>query len=74
MANRNEYFIGVDVGTQSVRGGLVTPSGSVVVTASRPIITWNPKQDIYEQSSDNIWTQCINVIKVCTVYLLWFLY
>lgn len=64
MATENGYFIGVDVGTQSVRAGLITPYGAVVSTASYPIKTWNPEPDIYEQSSNNIWDLCTKVVKV----------
>lgn len=63
MTIENGYFIGVDVGTQSVRAGLITPQGAVVSTASQPIRTYNPSPDIYEQSSDNIWAHCISVVR-----------
>ncbi|KAF8773195.1 FGGY carbohydrate kinase domain-containing [Argiope bruennichi] len=63
MSENKEYFIGVDVGTQSVRAGLVTSKGSFIKTASLPIRTWNPYPDVYEQSSDNIWDLCVKVIQ-----------
>lgn len=66
MASKSGYFIGIDVGTQSVRAGLVTPYGTVVTTATQPIKTWNPKPNVYEQSSENIWALCVNVIKEIT--------
>ena len=47
-----DYFIGVDVGTGSVRAALVTSNGKIVETAIHPTKTFNPQQDYYEQSSD----------------------
>lgn len=58
------YFIGVDVGTGSTRAALVAENGKIVKTAVENIQTWNPKQDFYEQSSDNIWDACVNCVKV----------
>ena len=48
-------FIGVDVGTASVRAALVTDHGQVLHTHVTPILINNPEQDFYEQSSENIW-------------------
>lgn len=64
MASKSGFFIGIDVGTQSVRAGLVTPYGTVVATASDPIKTWNNEPNVYEQSSEDIWTSVIKVVKV----------
>ncbi|GFT59983.1 FGGY carbohydrate kinase domain-containing protein [Nephila pilipes] len=63
MEGKEGYLIGVDVGTQSVRAGLVTCNGSILKIASLPIKTWNPYPDMYEQSSDDIWNLCIKVIR-----------
>ncbi|XP_054714417.1 FGGY carbohydrate kinase domain-containing protein-like isoform X2 [Uloborus diversus] len=66
MKPKDGYYIGIDVGTQSVRGGLVRCNGVVEKTASLSIKTWNPTKDVYEQSSDNIWTLCVAVVKEIT--------
>lgn len=58
------YFIGVDVGTGSVRAALIDTKGKVTKIEICTIKMWNPKQDYYEQSSDNIWKSCVNCIKV----------
>ncbi|XP_023220769.1 FGGY carbohydrate kinase domain-containing protein-like [Centruroides sculpturatus] len=58
-----DYFIGIDVGTQSVRAGLVNENGVMINSASKPIKTWNPLPDHYEQSSDEIWSSCCDVVK-----------
>lgn len=59
-----EYLIGVDVGTSSVRGGLVDKVGNILKTHVEEITTWNPKPTFYQQSSDQIWEACCKVIKV----------
>ncbi|XP_035225436.1 FGGY carbohydrate kinase domain-containing protein-like isoform X1 [Stegodyphus dumicola] len=66
MASNEGYFIGIDVGTQSVRGGLIQPDGSVSAVASLPIRTQNPFPDMFEQSSDEIWSLCMQVVKDIT--------
>lgn len=60
------YFVGVDVGTGSTRAALVTDNGRIVSTHVQNIQTWNPQQDFYEQSSENIWNACVTCIKVST--------
>ncbi|XP_072943773.1 FGGY carbohydrate kinase domain-containing protein [Epargyreus clarus] len=57
------YFIGVDVGSGSVRAALVDQTGHVLTTAVRELQTWKPKVDFYEQSSDDVWNCCVFVIK-----------
>lgn len=61
------YVIGIDVGTGSVRGALVTKTGQIVKTHAEQITTWNPKPKYYEQSSNEIWSSCCIVIKVCKI-------
>lgn len=59
-----KYFVGVDVGTGSVRAALVTQTGKVLKVHVKATKTWNPLPDHYEQSSDNIWhgvCECVQV-------------
>lgn len=59
------YFVGVDVGTGSVRAALVDSTGRVHKVHVRETKTWNPRLDHYEQSSENIWSgicECVQVI------------
>lgn len=59
-----KYFVGVDVGTGSVRAALVTQTGKVLKVHVKETKTWNPLPDHYEQSSDNIWNgvcECVQV-------------
>ncbi|XP_025837313.1 FGGY carbohydrate kinase domain-containing protein-like [Agrilus planipennis] len=58
-----DYFIGVDVGTGSVRAALVAKNGKVAKAAVENLKTWNPQPDFYEQSSDDVWNCCKKVIK-----------
>ncbi|CAH0692211.1 unnamed protein product [Chilo suppressalis] len=61
MANTT-YFIGVDVGSGSVRAALVDVKGYVVKTSVKELQTWKPKVDHYEQSSEDVWECCISVL------------
>lgn len=57
------HFIGVDVGTGSVRAALVSSEGKILKIAVQNIQTWNPQKDFYEQSSDDVWDSCVSCIK-----------
>lgn len=70
MKTYKGLFVGVDVGTGSARAALVTESGTVLKTAVKPIKTWNPSSDHYEQSSNNIWESCKSVVKVICLLLI----
>lgn len=49
------YYLGIDVGTASVRAALVTEQGEIVESAIEPIQIWNPQPAFFEQSSKDIW-------------------
>jgi len=57
------YFLGVDVGTGSARGGIFGRDGRMVGTASQPIEIWKPVPDHVEQSSDDIWRACGRAVR-----------
>lgn len=61
---KERYFIGVDVGTGSVRSALVNQKGKIIKTFTKEIKIWNPQPDFYEQSSEDIWQACCHTIKV----------
>ncbi|XP_055619037.1 FGGY carbohydrate kinase domain-containing protein isoform X2 [Toxorhynchites rutilus septentrionalis] len=56
-------LIGVDVGTGSARAALVSLKGEVLKTCVRPIKTWNPLPNHYEQSSEDIWSAVCGCIR-----------
>ncbi|TKS80182.1 FGGY carbohydrate kinase domain-containing protein [Collichthys lucidus] len=60
------YYVGVDVGTASVRAALVTRTGLLKSTAEEPISIWEPQSDHYVQSSTEIWEKCCTVVKRVT--------
>ncbi|XP_017777333.1 PREDICTED: FGGY carbohydrate kinase domain-containing protein [Nicrophorus vespilloides] len=60
------YFVGVDVGTGSVRAALVDATGTIRKTSVKEIKIWNDLVDHYEQSSEDIWSCCVRCVKdVC---------
>ncbi|XP_065129030.1 FGGY carbohydrate kinase domain-containing protein isoform X6 [Paramisgurnus dabryanus] len=60
------YYIGVDVGTGSVRAALVSPDGHVKHMAEENIQIWEACVDHYEQSSADIWRKCCRAVKEVT--------
>ncbi|XP_032420568.1 FGGY carbohydrate kinase domain-containing protein [Xiphophorus hellerii] len=60
------FYVGVDVGTASVRAALVTREGLLKTTAEEPITIWKPRPEHYVQSSTEIWQKCCSVVKVVT--------
>jgi len=57
------YYIGVDVGTASVRAALVASDGKIVSCATRPLQIWQQLPDYYEQSSEDVWRNVCLVVK-----------
>ncbi|CAN9503098.1 unnamed protein product [Ophioblennius macclurei] len=60
------FYVGVDVGTASVRAALVTRRGVLKTTAQEPIDIWEPESEHYVQSSTDIWDKCCTVVKKVT--------
>jgi len=67
------YFIGVDVGTGSVRAGLFSENGKLINVCTKPIRIWNPLPNFYEQSSTDIWNSCCHVVRVCNNFITLFI-
>uniref|UniRef100_A0A8C3X3X7 FGGY carbohydrate kinase domain-containing protein n=1 Tax=Catagonus wagneri TaxID=51154 RepID=A0A8C3X3X7_9CETA len=57
------YYVGVDVGTGSVRAALVDQRGTLLAFADQPINQWEPQFNHHEQSSEDIWAACGVVTK-----------
>lgn len=58
------FYVGVDVGTASVRAALVSGSGVLRSISMEPISIWEPLTHHYVQSSTDIWDKCCTVVKV----------
>jgi D-ribulokinase len=58
-----QAFIGVDVGTASVRAAIFDAEGSLIAAARRPIAIWHEAGDIVEQSSTDIWDASAGAVR-----------
>lgn len=58
------YYVGVDVGTASVRAALVSSNGKIVSSAIRRLKIWKSQPNYFEQSSEDIWGNVCTVVKV----------
>ena len=59
----DETFIGVDVGTGSVRAGVFTSRGQLLSNARRATAAWREPGDIVEQSSADIWAATVASVR-----------
>ena len=57
-----DYYIGVDVGTGSVRAGLVTRDGHVEHVSVQDISRASPEPGQYVQSSAEIWSAVVDTV------------
>jgi len=57
------YFLGVDVGSASVRAGLYSAEGERLSFATRPISQFRASNERVEQSSTEIWQQVCVVVR-----------
>jgi FGGY-family pentulose kinase len=62
-SSEEKFYIGIDVGTGSARAGVFDAQGNLKGSASAPIQIWKPVTDYVEQSSDDIWTKCCEVVR-----------
>jgi FGGY-family pentulose kinase len=56
-------FIGIDVGSASLRAGVFDRDGNRLGFAERPILQFHPRSDFVEQSSADIWCQCCAAVR-----------
>jgi FGGY-family pentulose kinase len=56
--DRERLYLGVDVGTGSVRAALFDGAGVMRGSGTHPIHIGRPREDFVEQSSDDIWAAC----------------
>ena len=62
----NGYFLGVDVGSASVRAGVYNASGHRLAFATAPVSQFRPGGERVEQSSAEIWQQVCKTVKEAT--------
>jgi ribulose kinase len=62
--NSDEYYIAVDVGTSSVRTAVVDRGGRMNSFASEEIRIWQSSSNMYEQSSEDIWSCLCTAVRV----------
>jgi len=60
--NKQNYFIGVDVGSFSVRAAVFDEKGKMLAQLQTPIEVYRSEGGIVEQSSNNIWQSARQVI------------
>lgn len=58
-----EYVIGVDVGTGSVRAGVFDLQGNMLAHAQQEIQIWRPRENFVEQSSNDIWSATCRAVR-----------
>ena len=63
MVKIDSYFIGVDIGTGSVRAAVFSATGERMSLSVSPIEIYRPKEDFVEQSSEDIWEKTCKAIK-----------
>jgi ribulose kinase len=61
--SRKNLFVGMDVGTRGARAGVFDAAGNMKGSASAPIEMWKPATNYVEQSSDDIWSRCCEVVR-----------
>ncbi len=59
-------FIGIDVGSSSVRAGVFTACGQRVAFAVHPISQFHPRTNLVEQSSTEIWQAVCGAVREAT--------
>ncbi|BFZ57257.1 hypothetical protein PYCC9005_004308 [Savitreella phatthalungensis] len=60
-----DYYVGVDVGTGSARACIIDDKGEILAIASKPTQLFRAGPDIYEQSTEDIWSaicECTNKV------------
>ena len=58
-----KLYLGIDVGTGSVRAGIFDGAGNRQGSASFDIQMWQPQTDFVEQSSEGIWTSAGKAVR-----------
>lgn len=70
MSIKKNVFLGVDVGSGSVRAVAVDEKGSLLGSAVENLEINRPRQDYHEQSSEQIWKAICHAVSSFTYYYL----
>ncbi len=65
LETMDKIFLGIDIGTGSVRVGAFDRYGSLKAKSEHPIKIWKPKPGFVEQSSENIWKATVKATRQC---------
>ncbi|KEZ76346.1 FGGY-family carbohydrate kinase [Salinisphaera hydrothermalis] len=57
------HYLGIDVGSGSVRAGVFDGYGRCLAQAAHPISQFRPEANFVEQSSDEIWDACVAAVR-----------
>jgi len=60
-----KIFLGIDVGTGSVRVGAFNRMGKMRGKGEHPIQIWRPRPEFVEQSSEDIWRATSRATRAC---------
>jgi len=60
-----KIFLGIDVGTGSVRVGAFNRAGKMRGKGEHPIQIWRPRPEFVEQSSEDIWEATARAARAC---------
>jgi ribulose kinase len=63
----SHFAVGVDIGTGSVRAGIVDVHTGQIISESvntHAIKTWHDRTDFYEQSAQDIWNATCLVVRI----------
>ncbi|KZS92619.1 Pentulose kinase [Sistotremastrum niveocremeum HHB9708] len=63
--SKGPLYVGIDVGTGSVRAGLYTASGTLLGQSTKETKTWRSESDhrVFEQSTTDIWEAICHCVK-----------
>ncbi len=59
----DRYSVGVDVGTGSVRAGVVSRDGRILAACTKDVDVHSPRAGFYMQSSEQVWDRIASCIR-----------
>jgi FGGY-family pentulose kinase len=65
LKTMENLFLGIDVGTGSVRAGIFDRHGNLKANADHPLKIWKPRPGFVEQSSEDVWRAAAKATRRC---------